>query len=75
MEGRGEADTAGLLGEEAGVGEQTKPLSPTAGEPGPKDKAGSVAQPGAAETGDTQGISVPLWRGASAGALTQDVFD
>lgn len=60
MEGRGEADTAGLPGEEAGVGEQTQPLSSTAGDQGPKDEAGSVAQPGAANTGDTQGDLCPL---------------
>lgn len=60
MEGRGEADTAGLPGGEAGVGEQTQPLSSTAGDQGPKDEAGSVAQPGAANTGDTQWDLCPL---------------
>lgn len=74
-EGRGEADAAGLPGEEAGVGEQTQPLSSTAGEPGSKDAAGAVTQPGAAGTGDTRGISLPHWRRASVGPRAQDVFD
>lgn len=74
-EGRGEADAAGLPGEEAGVGEQTQPLSSTAGEPGSKDTAGAVSQPGAAGTVDTRGISLPLWRRASVGPRAQDVFD
>lgn len=63
VEGRGEADAAGLPGEEAGVGEQIQPLSSTAGEPGPKDEGGSVAQPGAAETGDTRGDLCPSLKG------------
>lgn len=71
MEGRGEADATGLPGEGAGVGEQTQPLSSTAGEPGPKDKAGSVAQPGAAGTRDI----CPFLEGTYSGAPTQDVFD
>ena len=45
LEGRGEADAAaaGLPGEGAGVGEQTQPLSPTAGAPGARDEAQSAA--------------------------------
>lgn len=39
------------------------PLSSTAGEPGPKDEARSVAQSGASGTGDVQRIAVRLWRG------------
>lgn len=51
-ERRGEADAAGLPGEEAGAGEQTQPLSSTAGEPGAKD---AVAQSGAAGSGGRLG--------------------
>lgn len=61
--GRGEADTAGLPGEEEGVVEQTQPLSSTAGEPGAKDTTGSVDQPGAAGTVDTRRVSVSLYGG------------
>lgn len=75
VEGRGEAYATGLPREEAGVGEQSHPLSSTAGEPRPKDATGSVDQAGTAGTWDTRGISVPLWSKAFARALTQDVLD
>ena len=66
VEGRGEADAAGLPGEEEGVGERTQPLFSAAGEAGTEDAA-------AVGPADTRGMSVPFWRRASAWALTQDV--
>lgn len=60
-ERRGEADAAGLPGEEAGAGEQTQPLSSTAGQPGAKD---AVAQSGAAGTGGETWVVVVVVVGA-----------